>query len=50
MTTICLGFFLLAMAVSALLLFAVDRRALRPVLTTTALVIALGGYAAAVFH
>lgn len=46
-TLACLAFFLFAMTGAALWLLAVDRRALRPVLTTTALVIALGGYAAA---
>lgn len=46
-TLACLAFFLFCMAFSALWLLAVDRRALRPVMTTAALVIALGGYAAA---
>lgn len=50
MTAVCLAFFLAAMVASALLLLAVDRRALRPVMTTAALVIALGGYAAALLH
>lgn len=49
-TALCLAFFLAAMCVSALLLLAVDRRALRPVMTTAALVIALGGYVAALLH
>jgi hypothetical protein len=49
-TAICLALFLAAMVGSGLLLLAVDRRALRPVMTTAALVIALGGYAAALFH
>lgn len=49
-TAICLGFFLLAMVVSGLWLLAVDRRALRPVVTTAALVIAVSGYVAALLH
>ena len=49
-TSACLAFFLTSTAVSASWLLAVDRRALRPVMTTAALVIALGGYAAALLH
>jgi hypothetical protein len=49
-TTFALAFFLTAMVTAALWLLAVDRRALRPVVTTAALVIALGGYAAALLH
>lgn len=49
-TALCLALFLTAMVGSALLLLAVDRRALRPVMTTAALVIAIGGYAAALLH
>jgi len=48
-TALCLAFFLTAMAASGLWLRAVDRRALRPVLTTAALVLALGGYVALLF-
>jgi hypothetical protein len=46
-TLACLAFFLAAMTAAGLWLLAVDRRALRPVVTTAALVIAIGGYAAA---
>jgi hypothetical protein len=49
-TAVCLLFFLAAMVGSGLWLLAVDRRALRPVMTTAALIIALGGYAAALLH
>lgn len=49
-TLACLAFFLTSMTLSALWLLAVDRRALRPVMTSAALVIALGGYAAALLH
>jgi hypothetical protein len=49
-TAICLVVFLLAMAGSALGLLAVDRRAVRPVLTTSALIVAVSGYVALVFH
>lgn len=49
-TAICLAAFLLVMVVSGLLLLAVDRRALRPVATTAVLIVALGGYAAALLH
>lgn len=47
-TLIALAFFIAAIVGSGLWLLVVDRRALRPVMTTTALVIALGGYAAIV--
>jgi hypothetical protein len=49
-TAVCLLFFLAAMVASGLWLLAVDRRALRPVMTTAALVIAAGGYVAALLH
>jgi len=48
-TALCLAFFLTTMATSGLWLLAVDRRALRPVMTTTVLVVALGGYVAFLF-
>jgi hypothetical protein len=47
---LCLALFLAAMVASGLLLLAVDRRALRPVMTTAVLIVALGGYAAALLH
>ncbi|SFF11831.1 hypothetical protein SAMN05216251_108236 [Actinacidiphila alni] len=47
-TLACLAFFLAALVGSGLWLLAVDRRALRPLLTSAVLVIALGGYAAVV--
>lgn len=46
-TLTCLAFFLTAIIGSGLWLLAVDRRALRPVMTTAVLVVAIGGYAAA---
>lgn len=49
-TAITLALLLLLMLGSVLGLLAVDRRALRPVMTTAALVIALGGYFAALLH
>lgn len=49
-TAITLAILLLLMLGSALGLLAVDRRALPPVLATAALVIALGGYVAALLH
>jgi hypothetical protein len=45
-TLAILAFFLTAMVVSGIWLLAVDRNALRPVLTTAVLVVALAGYAA----
>lgn len=49
-TAVPLGICLALMLGSVLGLLAVDRRALRPVMTTAALVIALGGYFAALLH
>ncbi|WP_433893022.1 hypothetical protein [Streptomyces sp. CA-111067] len=49
-TAICLVVFLIAMAGSAAGLLSVDRRTLRPVLTTSALIVAVSGYVALVFH
>ncbi|WNI16927.1 hypothetical protein [Actinacidiphila sp. ITFR-21] len=49
-TTFALAFFLTATVTAALWLLRIDRRALRPVMTTAALVIAIGGYAAAQLH
>lgn len=49
-TALCLAFFLAVMCLSALLLLRVERTALRPVMTTAALVIAVGGYVAALLH
>jgi hypothetical protein len=45
-TTIALAFYLAAMVISGIWLYATDRTTLRPVLTTTLLVAALAGYAA----
>lgn len=49
-TAVPLAICLTLMLGAALGLLAVDRRALRPVMTTAALVIALGGYVAALLH
>lgn len=48
-TALCLAFFLTAMTGSALWLLRTERTALRPVLTTAALVVVLGGYVAFLF-
>lgn len=50
MNAVALAFWLLLVAASAVGLLRVDRRTLRPVLTTTALVIALSGYVATLLH
>jgi hypothetical protein len=49
-TAIPLAILLLLMLGAALGILRVDRRALPPVLATAALVIALGGYVAALLH
>jgi hypothetical protein len=48
-TALCLAFFLAAMTGSGLWLLAVDRRALRPVMTTAVLLVAISGYVAVLF-
>lgn len=46
-TTFALAFFLTAMVTAALWLLTVDRRAMAPVAATSALIIAIGAYIAA---
>ena len=45
-TLTCLAFFLTAIIGSGLWLLRVERQALRPVMTTAVLTVAIGGYAA----
>jgi hypothetical protein len=49
-TTFALAFFLTAMVTAALWLLAVERRAIGPVMATSALVIAIGALGAVIIH
>lgn len=49
-TTFALAFFLTATVTAALWLLAVDRRAIAPVVATSALVITLGAVGAVILH